>query len=294
MSIRNIKPWMHSHASGIVKRAAANLTVFLLLLAGVSTGITPVAHATAPNGTVTYVIDNSWAPADVTTLQSYIDPNGLVQKALIAVTGKPLNNMTITIHNGSANNGPADYDQVDNIINMNNTDVAVFAHEMQHATRNTFDMSNAVYEEGMARAGEVTILSKLVDEGYQLPQNSSGNPHFNYYYYEYSDATNYPGIGATGGDLYVSPDLALTRYDVAGWAFGRMELDNPNFISSFNAALFNTTGTQTTDQLKAILASVSPHVQGDSFAHWYANQAIFNTTAAHRLPAFPTTRILCH
>jgi hypothetical protein len=59
-----------------------------------------------------------------------------------------------------------------------------------------------------------------------------------YGYDEYYDASNVATVGLPYGNIHAEPALTLLRYEQAGYAFGKVLIENTGFVAEFNAKLF--------------------------------------------------------
>src|SRR5262249_3780968 len=103
--------------------------------------------------------------------------------------------------------------------------------------------------------------------------------HHSYDYDPIYDELNTPEIAPSGGPggIYFYQALMLTRYEEAGYAFGKLLILHPQFIRKLNALIYTRPDGGITDSLMIkFAAQIAPTVEGQPFANWYANQQIFN------------------
>jgi hypothetical protein len=236
--------------------------------------------ATATPPQMTFVIDQTtWSAADQATLAGWTAAGSPEMAALASVAGPPGHDETITIVQG--NTGFAgEYNPGTHTMTMSSLDLGVFMHELNHAVHDSWIISNEVWEEGLARAAEVAEMDVLNADG--VPQAASYfDRHHSYWYDEYYDNTNVPDVGVAAGSIYGYGEAALTlmRYEQAGYAFGKLLIENPQFIVKFNALLFQqASGDLPVATLTSMAASVQPQAEGQPFSAWYGDQAIFDAS----------------
>ena len=234
------------------------------------------ASATSgPSPAFTFAIDPSWSASDRAQLESWLDPNGPVMTTVLQVGGPPPEDRTITVVQQPG--GPeGDYDSTHHQLNLASLKLAVLVHELNHAIRDRWLLDDAVWEEGLARAGETEDMRLLALKGIIEPG------YFDYRHEysldEYYDQSNVPTVGAPYGNIYIEPALTVLRYDQAGYAFTKAMIEDPAFIAGFNAKLFTRpNGNLTPSELVALAAEVQPTVEGLHFADWSSQQHIFDT-----------------
>jgi uncharacterized repeat protein (TIGR01451 family) len=148
----------------------------------------------------------------------------------------------------------------------------VFCHEIIHAFRDDDMIRVSSYEEGMTVAAEVEVFNRL-------PAYTFWDEH-----HEYPDDVFYEGLNNEvispfqGRFDYASP-LLLLRYQLAGYAWGKVLLENPDFFSAFNRELYSGALSdpyllETPPGLFDIAAAQLSTVEGKPFAVWYGQQAI--------------------
>jgi hypothetical protein len=223
----------------------------------------------------TFVIDPSWSSQERAQLQTWLDPNGPVIKAVLQVAGPPPENLTITVvkeRSGAA----GDYDYIDHRIALSSLSLSVLVHELNHATRDRWLVRDAVWEEGLARAAEKEDMRLLAQQGITEPGYDFTH---SYGYDEYYDQNNVATVGVPYGNIYAETALTLLRYEQAGYAFGKLLIENPEFVAKFNAGLFSRpNGSLSQSQLTAIAKAAQPIAEGLPFTSWRTNQRIFGTT----------------
>jgi uncharacterized repeat protein (TIGR01451 family) len=99
----------------------------------------------------------------------------------------------------------------------------------------------------------------------------------------YYEGLNRQVIGSQFGNFdYASPFLLL-RYDLTGYAWAKIFLENPNFFIDFNRTIYdrtllNPSALSDASILRDIASSLQPVVEGKPFFTWYEQQGIFDTT----------------
>jgi hypothetical protein len=228
------------------------------------------AAATAPH--FTFVIDSSWTAEERAQLESWLTPSGPVMEAVRQVSGPPSEDLTVTITKGGQHAGEYGGGR----ISMYSLQLSTLVHELNHATRNRWILSNPVWEEGLARAAEVETMDLLAQKG--INETSYNLYHHSYQYDEYYDQDNVAEVAAPYGNLYNEPGLELLRYEQAGYTFGKALIENPGFVADFNGKLFaRPDGRMSQTELVALAQSVQHRVEGQRFDSWQARQHIFDT-----------------
>jgi len=167
------------------------------------------------------------------------------------------------------------YNASTNEITLRNADIDVFIHEGLHAFRDDLVIHVDSYEEGMARAAEVAVLA-------YLPHYAYWDKHHSYSIDVYYELNNQPGIGPAYGSFRYGRLNPLLRYQQAGYAWGKMLIEDRQFPIRFNdyyyrAALVDPTVSGNVDFLKAIAGRLKPKVEKKLFDQWYVEQHIFDT-----------------
>lgn len=151
----------------------------------------------------------------------------------------------------------------------------VICHELMHAFRDDYVIGLSSFEEGMARAAEVELFSRL--EGY----GHSFDGHHSYSYDVYYEGLDRAAIGGRGGSFFLGYVSPLVRYQLAGYAWGKVLIENGRFFVDFNrelyAASLATDGGVPEARLVEIAAAIQPVVEGEPLSTWYSRQGVFNT-----------------
>ncbi len=151
----------------------------------------------------------------------------------------------------------------------------VLCHEMIHAFRDENMILIDSYEEGMTRAVQVEVFNRL-------PGYAFWNENHSYMYDVFYEGLNTRIMGSQSGNFdYASPFLLL-RYNLAGYAWAKVFLENPAFFADFNRELYFRSLSDPsilTDAvaLREIARLLQPVVEGKPFLKWYEQQGIFNS-----------------
>ena len=200
------------------------------------------------------------------------DPQGPFMAAVGRVIGPPKVDTTITI--GKASSGQPFYSA--RHIYLRQVRRSVLAHEIAHAVHDSGAaiLGNRVWEEGMARAAEVDVMRLLAQQGILEPGYDFRLGYATYY----ENSNRGDDVGAPNGDIYGEPGIQLLRYEMSGYAFGKILIENPRFVVDMNALLFARAGESPgQSELLAMAASVQPSVEGQRLSDWAAAQGIFET-----------------
>src|SRR5262245_1029219 len=214
-----------------------------------------------------------WTPNEIATLQGYASD---FYPANLAMYGEPAFNITINVRKDPTITYAGLYFPSSNEMVMKDTaNPDVFCHEMLHAFRDDIIVNFPTYEEGMVRGAEIAVFN-------QLAAYTHWDEHHQYDYDVLYDALNVPAIGATGGNIYAGPATTLARYQLAGYAWGKPQLEHSSFFSDFNRAYYVAVVSDPSTQyieskLTSILRGIAPKVEGRPFDVWYADQKVLGT-----------------
>jgi hypothetical protein len=238
---------------------------------GASTGSAGAITPPTPSFSFTY---QSWSPSEQVQLESWLNPNGSVMKTIKEVAGPPERNLAITVVKEDSGNA-GEYDSYEHKVILTSLQLSVLDHELMHATRDGWTLSDSLWEEGLARAGEKEVMRLLALKGIT---EAGYDTNHEYGYDEYYENNNTPTVGVPYGDIYIDPALTLLRYEQAGYAFSKVLMENPQFIAEFNAKVFtHPNGNLSQTELIATANEVQPEVEGLPFPEWEQEQAIFDT-----------------
>jgi hypothetical protein len=153
--------------------------------------------------------------------------------------------------------------------------IAPICHEMIHAFRDDDIIFLSSFEEGMTRAAEVEVLNRLPGYDY-FDRNHS------YTYDVYYEALNRKTIGSKQGNFFQGYVSVLLRYQLAGYAWGKLFIENPSFFSDFNKALYadvlaDSSILWTESKLVRIVDKAQPRIEAEKFLSWYSQQGVLDT-----------------
>ena len=219
--------------------------------------------------------DHPWTAEELAILTNTVT---VFYPVIKAIAGDPAFSHAVNVRHDPTFSGSGGYSFFMNEIVLRDvTSPAddVFVHEIFHAFHDEYNVLLS-WEEGMAEGGTVEAFDRV--PGYVHSRNDAHS----YLYDVYYEGLNQPSIGAKYGDIYGS-ELTLFRYKLAGYAFGKLLIENPDFEQLFNAELYRQArfGDQsvrwTEASLVEIAAAIQPTVEGQRFAHWYARQHVFDS-----------------
>jgi hypothetical protein len=149
-------------------------------------------------------------------------------------------------------------------------------HEMIHAFRDDNVISLASFEEGMTRTAEVEVFNRLA--GY-----THWDENHNYTYDVYYEGLNHAKIGSVGGGFFNGYVAPLLRYQLAGYAWAKVLIEDPRFLSDFNKRLYrialtDPSATSTESTLLGIADRVESQIEGKPFRQWYGLQGVLDTS----------------
>jgi hypothetical protein len=261
--------------NGTRLRLGARARVAALALATIVVALgSHAASARAASNHFTFVIDKSWTSQERAKLEGWLNPAGPVMATVLAVAGPPSEDLTLTIVKESSGFA-GEYDSLNRRVVLSALQLSVLVHELNHATRNRWILSDLVWEEGLARAGETEIMRLLAQKG--IVEEGYFDYNHSYGYDEYYDQSNVASVGVPDGSIRIEPALTLVRYEQAGYGFSKVLIENPGFIAQFNASLFTRpSGALSQTQLVGIAKASQPTVEGQPFAKWRSMQHIFD------------------
>ena len=243
---------------------------------------------------------NAFTSAQRSKLQNYLNAN---YARMVAIYGQPApeqRGKTVLVTNGpdSANYFPPAlggqsgggaiefvYDNrnlagIDALNFYNFTRLALTAFQGQRVPAFNFNAGNYV-EPWLFGASDAAAL--LVSYGAAGSPANFDPSLLDFYVLPVYDFLNSPDLGnayiypRNGANLVVSD----FRRAMAGAAFLKIAIENPDFFAQFNAALYarGAAGDPISPaQLEAIAAGVVPFVEGQSFNTWVRNQYVLDTS----------------
>lgn len=147
-------------------------------------------------------------------------------------------------------------------------------HEMIHAFRDDLVISSNAYEEGMTRAAEIAAFG-------ELPQYPYWDRNHSYDIDVYYDLNNEPGIASSSGNFFMGFPNPLMKYQQAGYAWGKLLIEEDAFLAKFNALYYplgyaDPAIAGSTPTLRTMAAKLKHRVEGEPFSAWYDRQHIFD------------------
>jgi hypothetical protein len=272
--------WSHARGELAKRFASAESDLLVIWVDHDGTPILPDleharSHPRAASNGLSFTYNSStypWTPSEIATLQSYVSD---FFPANLAMYGEPAFNITINVRKDPTITYAGLYFPSSNEMVMKDTaSPDVFCHEMLHGFHDDIIVGFPTYEEGMVRAAEIAVFNQLV-------AYTHWDEHHQYDYDVLYDALNVPAIGATGGNIYVGPATTLARYQLAGYAWGKPQLELSSFFSDFNrdyyvAVMSDPSTSYTESKLTPILRGIAPKVEGRPFDAWYADQKVLS------------------
>jgi hypothetical protein len=254
--------------------------------AGVAPASSPSAGtATTPHaGKLTFVIGSGWSDGERAVLKRWTASGSPELTVLEEVVGPPGHDETVTVSKDPRLSDPhgyqlgGEYAVSGHRLVLVWLDLGAFMHQLNHAVRDTWMLSDSVWEEGLAHAAEVVEMNRLAAEGIALAHNYQ-DLHHRLAMDQYYENTNVPEIAVGTGSIFDggNPGLAGFRYSEAGYAFGKILFRNPHFISRFNALLFrHPDGDLAPATLEAMAGSIVSWVEARRFPVWVRRQHVLD------------------
>ncbi|HLM83755.1 MAG TPA: hypothetical protein VK254_00895 [Candidatus Bathyarchaeia archaeon] len=219
------------------------------------------------SGDLTFAFEG-WNADEITTLQGWIaDMYPLIKR----VYGPPAFAIEIKIVKGS---GPW-YNSYTNEVGLSGLAAPdQLCHEIVHAFHDDLIFIWNSFEEGMARAVEVWVMSQLP---YPYWDRNHSSTQDDVWY----AAHNVPAISCSNGNFFMGSALAMARYQEAAYAWAKLLLEDLRFFLKFNAAYYAAAKADATicsdiDRIKSLIAQIKPKAEGDDFSVWYAKQKILD------------------
>jgi len=217
-------------------------------------------------------LNSPWTPDELDVLNNAIADFYPVIKSLY---GEPAFTITVNLRKDPSILFPGEYSpKAKEIVLRDATQLDVLCHEMIHAFRDRNMILINSYEEGMTRAVQVEVFNRL-------PDYTFWNENHRYIYDVYYEGLNRRIIGSQSGNFdYASPFLLL-RYNLAGYAWAKVLLENPDFFAEFNRRLYARAMIEPAvlsdiPTLREMARSLQPVVEGKPFLNWYERQGIFD------------------
>lgn len=196
---------------------------------------------------------------------------------LTGIMGPPSYTCTVNISKDTTINYAGLYSSNEILLRTYN-DPSVICHELVHAFHGAFIIGSQIFEEGMARSIEIEAMDVC-------PQYNAGYAEKNYSYYFYTcyEFMNTPGMGGAYGAFYngLNPALMLARYDIAGYAWSKILIENPDFFKNYHRQFYdrmaaNGTFGGTCDSLFTLVESSADSVEGKPIRQWIKGQHILD------------------
>lgn len=216
-----------------------------------------------------------WSPDDVVRLRNALNA---FYPTIKTVYGAPAFAITVNVRRDPTSPFVGLYNpSLNEIVLLSASDLGVLGHELIHAFRDDAIVALSSFEEGMTRAAEIEVFNRLAPA-----YTHSFDQSHSYTYDVYYEALNRSAIGSRGGAFFAGYISPLLRYQLAGYAWGKGLLENPEFLVTFNkglyaSALLDQTILFTESKLVALAAAAQPTVEGAPFDTWYGKQGVLDT-----------------
>jgi hypothetical protein len=213
-----------------------------------------------------------WSPAELATLQPLVRDLYNVAKQ---VYGSPAYGIQVNVRKDPYLTVSGVYNPSTNEMIVRGLQPDVICHEMMHAFRDDNMIRLNTFEEGMARAAEVEVFNRM-------PWLEHWDRSHRYVHDVFYDALNRPEIGSMSGNFSMGFVNSLLRYQLSGYAWGKVQIEIPSFFADFNN-LLNTAAARSKNVLANENALVDLaeqaawRVEGTAFRSWYRAQNVFNT-----------------
>ncbi|MFZ5986601.1 MAG: dockerin type I domain-containing protein [Bacillota bacterium] len=222
---------------------------------------------------LTFTFDSSdypWTLEELEILKSEVNNFYPVIKQ---VYGNPAFSNTVNIKKNPNLSYVGMYDSYNNTITLRSISrLETLCHEIIHSFRDDYVVSISAFEEGMTRAAQIEVFSRMDKIYPNIDRNHS------YTYDVYYEALNRHKLG---GDVWSGYVSALLFYQLCGYAWGKAVIEDPNFFVNFNKELYDRCKTDISSRssvsaLLDIAESVKPTVESIPFKTWYKSQSCFN------------------
>ncbi len=217
--------------------------------------------------------DYPWSAEELAALQQWV---GDFYPVIKKIYGNPAFEIVVNVRKDPTIEFAGLYFVSTNEMVLRGLEVDVFCHETIHAFHDDLVMYANIYEEGMTRAAEIAAFS-------YLPQYPHWDSRHSYSIDVTYELNNQPGIASLGGNFFSGFVNVLMKYQQAGYAWGKVYIEDPDFFLRYNAqyyaaALSDASGLIQGDveKLKGIAGGIKRTVEKQKFAVWYQKQHIFN------------------
>lgn len=213
-----------------------------------------------------------WTGEELATLQTAIvDFYPVIKK----IYGNPAFSISVNVRKNPTIDFTGMYYASSNEIVLHDLNtISPFVHEMIHALRDDLVIGSSAYEEGMTRAAEIAAFN-------ELPQYQYDNRNHSYSIDVFYDLNNEPSIASKRGDFFRGFPNPFMKYQQAGYAWGKVLIEDNAFLSNFNSEYYalgygDPSMSGNTVNLKGIAEKIKHRVENEYFKTWYDQQYIFN------------------
>lgn len=219
--------------------------------------------------------DEPWNEGELQLLQDWVS---ITYPVIVKVFGNPATSASINIKKDSHVAGG--YSAPPEII-IGTLQMDVLVHEIIHNFNGPYGIFAGTYKEGMAVAATIEVMKSF-------PEQQFGNRNHGSQQDVMYEQANNESIGSAEGnfqDGFSNPGL---KYVQAGYAWGKILLEDPRFLAKFNAKYYMAAAADPTlflnlDGVRKIAKGLKATVEGKAFDNWYAQQEIFNTIPSQGL-----------
>jgi hypothetical protein len=215
-----------------------------------------------------------WSAEELATLQQWVDDLYPVMKKIY---GSPAFSISVNVSKNPTISSAGYYYSGSNEAILRKLAIDVLCHEIIHAFHDDLVIYADIFEEGLTRAAEIAVLAYLPQYHHLWPTNPFDGIDVFY------EMNNQPEIASFGGYFSNGFVNILMRYQQAGYAWGKIYLEDQRFFKKFNAqyyfkALNDPSFNQSdVEKLKNIAGTIKRTVEKQKFNVWYGEQHIFNT-----------------
>lgn len=208
-----------------------------------------------------------WTPDELATLTGYLAD---ILPAIHSVYGPPAFSITVNVSRDSTVTTAAGlYYPYYNEVVLKRLSPSTLCHEVIHAFRDDAVLGIAAYEEGMTMAATIAVLNRFPYDYSDKYHGSSTDVNY--------ELLNLPAAETLDGNILVAPGRALLRYHLAGYAWGKLHLEDASFFSEFNRRYLERFALDPSvryseAELTGIAASIRPTCEGTDFTTWRSGQ----------------------
>lgn len=213
-----------------------------------------------------------WTAEELATLQQLIAD---FYPLIVKIYSHPAFPITVNVRkNPTITFAGLYYPSSNEIVLPNLTTSDPLLHEMIHAFRDDLVIFSNVFEEGMTRAAEVAIFKALATYPYW-------NRDHSYSIDVYYELNNETAIASRYGNFFMGFPNPLMKYQQAGYAWGKLLIEDNTFLAKFNALYYPVCYTDPTlagspALLRTMAERVKHRVENVPFRVWYEGQHIFD------------------